>query len=178
MCEATIARIGLRITCRSGSLIAANRQYLAEQSLGYECCSHLLFLDDDMLFPADTLMRMLSHSEPIVGVNYRRRQEEVAPVAVTADGQHMGMSEESTGLVEGMSTGTGIMLIALEVFRALPKPWFETHYDIKTGQFVGEDRYFCHKAAEFGYKTMIDLDLSREVVHVGSKHYGWQLSGG
>ena len=173
MCETQHTGVGLRVTTRSGSLIAASRQALAEKSLGFSGCTHLLFLDDDMGFPPDTLTRMLAHDEGIVGVNYLRREEKRSPVACSTDRKLMFLDDESSGLVEASSTGTGIMLIRMEVFRALPKPWFETSYNIQSGHYEGEDRYFCHKAADYGYKTWIDQDLSKEVVHIGSKRYVW-----
>src|SRR5512146_990229 len=36
-------------------------------------CSHLLMLDTDQMYPADTVKKLLSHKLPIIGARVRRR---------------------------------------------------------------------------------------------------------
>jgi hypothetical protein len=138
-----------------------NKAVKAAQAAG---ASHLLFLDSDMRFPEDTLERLLAHDAPIVAANYIQRTMHEWCVA-RIDGVPV-QSQGRTGLEAVDSTGTGVMLIEMSVFRDLPQPWFDTPFNGQT--FTGEDVYFCESATSIGYTVEIDHDLSQDVRHQGS----------
>src|SRR6266540_2817614 len=72
--------IALRILMCSGSLIMKQREILLDSALETDA-THVLFLDTDMRFPKDALLRLLAHEVPLVCVNYTSRQAPFVPVA-------------------------------------------------------------------------------------------------
>lgn len=170
---ATRKDIDLRLSHVQGSIIHAARRDLVKMAMKGDC-THILFLDSDMRFPRNTLVRLLSHGVPIVGANYVTRRDPPRPVTFRndeSDKDRVYSEFESTGLEEVDSTGFGVMLIDMDVFRNLPEPWFS--FEWKNPQhMVGEDVYFSRKVREeLGIPTLIDHDLSHEVKHVGMKEY-------
>lgn len=165
--------IDLRLSHVQGSIIHTARRDLVRMALAGDC-THILFLDSDMRFPRNTLVRLLSHGVPIVGANYPTRRHPPKPVTFRSDKtdkERVYTELDSTGLEEVDSTGFGVMLIDMDVFRNLPEPWFS--FEWRTPQhMVGEDVYFARKArAELGIPTLIDHDLSKLVKHIGSFEY-------
>lgn len=127
--------------------------------------SHLMFLDSDMHFPADTLSRLKAAGKPIVGASYVRRTEpyDLLGEKLTTWG--------GGGLVEVKALPTGCMLINVSVLRKLSAPLFLFEHSHEHGTRTGEDIYFCRKAREAGVKIWCDTDLTKEIGHVGVKRY-------
>lgn len=137
-----------------------------------EKCTHLLWLDSDMIFPPDTLHRLLRHNVAVVGVNYPRRTWPHIPTSHAGGEAKAGIvwSEEGkTGIEEVKHVGLGVCLMDIRVFDAIEPPYFMFEPDPKTRLNVrGEDVFFFEKLRrEAGIPTYIDHDLSREVGHVG-----------
>ncbi len=128
--------------------------------------SHLMFLDSDMEFPADTLHRLLGHGKPLVGATYVKRCEPWGLLGAFPAGTDM-----SAGLVEALELPTGCLLIHRSVLERIEWPWFRFEYGDEVGQRLGEDLYFCRKARGKGVKVWCDLALTRELGHVGVKKY-------
>lgn len=165
--------IDIRLCHWPATVVHASRRNLVKRALATDC-THILFLDSDMRFPRNTLVRLLAHGAPIVGANYSTRAEPSYPVSFRnedSDKERVYTEPDSTGLEAVNGTGFGVMLIDMEVFRELPQPWFS--FEWKTpSHMVGEDLYFSRKArAELGVETYIDHDLSKEIRHVGVKEY-------
>jgi hypothetical protein len=153
-----------------GSLIPKQREALAEEVLQTDY-THLLWLDTDMRFPPDTILRMLNHHKRIVAANYVERRPPFKPVAfpqLQRASTRLYTEETSTGLVEVQAVGTGVMMVETDVFRQLPRPWFCVGWVKETQEFVGEDVFFCETARRNGEHIWLDHDLSKEVGHVGS----------
>ncbi len=167
------APVGTSMTLHfvSGTLIADQRQKMAEKALR-DGCDHILFLDSDMRFPAYVLDRLLAHDKDIIACNYPTRRLPVKTVAFS-DFSNLSCitSLDKVGLQEVDAVGMGVMLVKAEVFRKLPKPWFQISYLPNAGMYIGEDIYFCKLAQAHGYKVSIDHDLSKEVGHIGSFEY-------
>lgn len=126
--------------------------------------THILFLDSDMQFPADTLERLLAHKLPIVGANYVRR---CAPFDLLGKPDGNG-----TGQVVPMKTlPFGCILISMKVFDALPKPHFRYVDGVTNDDSQSEDNYFCSVAREHGHTIWCDTALTRDVGHVGTQVY-------
>jgi len=162
----------------SGSVIAELRNSLVQRALDTPETTHVSFIDDDQMFPADTIPRLIAHDLPIVGANIVRKESnprtnsrELAPEGFDQKLANVCWTlPHSTGVQEVDYVGTGLILIKREVFEAMGKPWY--FYDLK-GE-VGEDVSFCHKARELGYSTHIDHDLSKEVKHCGTFYWGME----
>jgi hypothetical protein len=160
----------LRFISRS-TLLPQSRIDLTKHALNSDC-THALWLDTDMMFPKDALSRLLAHQQPIVAANYVKRRMPIEPTAAYRRQKDNRMSamftnEESTGLQEAEFVGMGCMLTDLDVFRALPEPWFSLWWGTEDKSFAGEDVFFCYHARNMGLKVLVDHDLSKEVYHVG-----------
>ena len=149
-----------------GTLLCNQRTDLVKQSLDMKA-SYVLFIDSDMRFPVDTLRQLLHHNLNIVGANCIQRGTDKS-TAQNAKG--FVSSKGATGIEEVEHLGFGVTLIATDVFKKIPQPWFATPYDGE--HFVGEDIFFCHKAKECHFKIFIDHDLSKQIKHVGNYEYG------
>jgi GT2 family glycosyltransferase len=156
-------------------LLSAQRQDLAKSAIEAGC-THTLWLDSDMRFPKDTIVRLLQHDTGIVCANYAKRRFPTEPIAVrknTTDEdaktiQRVYTEDHSTGLVDVDYCGMGVMLVKAEVYKTMEYPWFAIPWVPNAQDYMGEDVWFCRRAAENGTKTYIDQDLSKEVHHIGS----------
>lgn len=158
-----------------GYTIAENRNYLATQAIK-EKCSHLMMIDDDMIFPSDTLNTLLSHDKDFVGVLAHSRCLPPLPVVTTFDQDEISTTDRLLGkynfpdtLFKVKGIGGGIVLIKTEVFENISRPWFANeNYD--TGMTkVGEDYYFCNKVLEIGKEIWCDPTL--KIGHIGNYIY-------
>ena len=173
MMAATAAQrkdIELRLHFLRGTVLPQSRTELVHMALEQDC-THILFLDSDMRFPKETLVRLLAHREPVVAVNYTKRRAPHDPVAVNLDGSGLFVEPGVDGLVPIATVGMGVMLIDLDVFRQIPAPWFLTPYLADTGVFVSEDVYLCTLVREHGLIPLVDNALSRDVTHVGELEF-------
>ncbi len=132
----------------------------------------VLWLDNDMVFPPDSLVRLLAHDLDIVGVDYRSRGAPFRRIGVFLDGSKESRERDS-GLLEMGVIGFGLILMRAAMFEQMPSPWFartwaKEHSSLGNPDgFSTEDAYFCHCARQYGHRTWCDLDLSKEVQHVG-----------
>lgn len=137
--------------------------------------THILFVDSDMRFPRDALLTLLAHDKPIVAANYVRRRHPVLPTAEhfldSGNRVFLFTDERSEGLAEVTFCGFGLVLIRMDVFATIPEPWFQIGYTKETGQYVGEDFFFCAAARRAGYDILIDQELSKVVKHTGSMEF-------
>ena len=161
--------VSLKIS--QGTLIANQRAELSLDAM-QENCSHVLFVDSDMRFPQDMIGRLLKHDLDIVATNCARRRMPTGPTAQlykeNGDRELVWTMSDSTGLQEVGSVGMGVMLIKANVFAALSEPWFETPWRHDKRGYIGEDVFFCQKAAAAGFKIHIDHDVSKEIGHIGT----------
>jgi hypothetical protein len=147
-----------------GSRLSLNRHELVRAAIN-NGAEWALWADDDHMFPANALVRMLSVNLPIVGVNFAMRRIPTTPTAGRArqgaDGYDLVYTtkvQADAGDFEKVDRiGFGLTLISMEVFRKVPMPWFETST---------EDTYFFKKAAEAGFPIHIDHWLSWNSSHL------------
>ncbi len=141
--------------------IAKVRNGLVHQAL-MDDCSHLIMMDTDQIYPADTIMKMISHDADVVGALVHRRYPPFAPILYRGElHKYKNVSYEETysgGLVEVDATGTGCILFNMEVFKAIEPPWFEL-IPGKDGRPVGEDIRFCTKLRSAGYRIYVDTSV-------------------
>lgn len=165
MCLNPGARVCL-INAKS-SLVMIGRNQCVEAARLVKA-SHLLFLDSDIVFPLDTITRLLKHDKDIVGGLYQQRTPPHHALGVTIDGKHEPVTQ---GVQRMKIMPTGCLMLKLAIFDRLAKPWFNT---VAEGEkIVGEDYYFCQRAAQAGFEIWCDGDLSRELGHVGQKVYAF-----
>lgn len=149
------------------SLVQKGRWFGVTEALSHDA-DKVLFIDSDQTFPANALIRLLSHNKKFVSATCRLRQDKVEYAARSENGERINMSHY-TGLRQVTSVGFAFSLIDVELFKKIDEPWFNVIFD--NGQWVSEDESFCHAAVEYGYETWVDADLTKEIGHIGTKNY-------
>ena len=151
-----------------GALVAKNRNRGAVAALDAKA-KWLLFLDDDMVLPPDTILRLMAHDVDAVAGMAVSRQPPFITCFFTMEGtKHKSILEwpENT-LMQIDAVGAACLLVRATVFEKLTKPFFA---EPPLGDDVmGEDMYFCLQLRDKGVK--IHLDTSLSVGHVGDYIY-------
>ncbi|GAG27507.1 unnamed protein product, partial [marine sediment metagenome] len=147
------------------------RNAIVTRSLQLDC-THLLFLDADMVYPPDSITRLLAHNVDIVSALMFKRLPNFEPILFTGDKYNMTQIDPvPDGLVEVAATGTGCLLINTKVFDAIEPPWFE--FGQNNGKPVGEDINFCYNAKDAGFKIYVDTTVRTE--HLTMTRVNWNL---
>jgi len=160
-------KAGMLPIATSGCYIEDNRNGLVNFFLNSKIpLTHVLWIDTDMQFPEDGLLRLLAHDKDIVGANYRTRTPPYACAGIYEYGDTETMKP---GLRKMRQIPTGFLLVKFEVFQKLPFPWFKPglHNEAR------DDVYFCRLAQEHGYDIWCDNDLSKEIVHIDTQQIPW-----
>lgn len=155
--------------CHPGD-IAHVRNELVREAI-YFNCTHILFMDTDQTYnTVDLIPRLFSHEKDIVGGVVHRRWIPFEPIA-QRDGEHVPDEElYQNGLVPVDTTGTGCLLINLDVFYNVERPYFELVRNEHGRVMVGEDVYFLRKAKEAGYQAYVDCGV--EIGHLATLEIG------
>lgn len=148
------------------SRITDNRNNLVKHAQNGNA-SHILFVDSDMTFPPDALARLLAYDLDIVCATASKRDESCRDmIGIPVHGEDALTSKV---MVEMESVGLPFMLIKMDVFGKIAKPYFAEPEN--NGEVVPEDAYFCHKVRMAGIKIVCDLALSMNMGHIGIKEY-------
>lgn len=174
--ETTFGVVGV-----TGTYTHSARKQLMELAMADPEIDYVLWLDSDMTFPKESLLILLQHQLPMVGVNYSTREVGGHPVAIKQigpPGVYLQTTEDSEGLEEVEGIGFGMVLMRMRDFRALadvPQPWFHQEWRPELQNWIGEDIYFSRLVREeLGIRIFVDHDLSKEIGHVGSMTYRLQ----
>jgi len=164
------------IVATEGYTIAEGRNYCVHKALA-EQCTHILFVDDDMTFPPDTLDKLLAHGKEIVGVYSFSRSLPLTPTVafINEDGTHkphdsIARFVRPTELFEVFSIGMGVALIDMKIFNVIDKPWFSWNVHENGKILMGEDAWLCKQARATGLHIYCDPTL--EIGHIGEYNYG------
>lgn len=148
-----------------GSLTALARNQIVDLAKQQEC-KYLMFLDTDMTFPPDTILRLMKHQKDVISGLYFERYAPHRPVIRQNVPGGYALADYTKGdLIEVTATGGGCLLINMEVFDRLEKPYFdyrlekaEKDHGIKE-TFYSEDLVFCEKVRAAGYKIWCDTTI-------------------
>lgn len=151
------------VIATEGYTISENRNYIVAQALK-NGSSHLLFIDDDMVFPKDTLNRLLEHNKEIVGINAHSRCLPLIDTVEPLEGQEIPKQ-----FAKVKAVGGGILLINLSIFDKINRPWFSTIVHPFGWTEMGEDSWFCREAEKSGYDIWCDPTI--EIGHIGDFIY-------
>lgn len=127
---------------------------------------YALFLDSDQSFPRDTLHRLFGHQKDIIGATYPQRSSPYMMLGIASSSEK---SSNQSGLIEMDYIPTGCLLIKMSVFNKMDRPYFRCPFD--EIQITGEDVDFCERARDRGFTVWNDIDLSKEIGHIGAKEY-------
>ncbi len=172
-------------TMTNESLITRARNALVARFMA-SSASHLLFVDSDIGFSADAVLRLLGHGRPVIGGLYRsktsERQEWVATLPEAVAGAPARVRRDTTtGAVEVLAIGTGFLLIHREVLAAMTRAHPQTRYrgddgpmhalfatgiepDAKPGEgaYLSEDYHFCARWRAMGGEIWCDPAIRLE----------------
>lgn len=145
-----------------GGDVGEKRDMMAAEALK-KGCTHLLFLDDDMAFPQqsmifDMLRVMEEHCAGLVGVLCYRGYPPYDPLIwkeerLAVPGRDYNFGE----VVHATATGAACLLVNTEVFLSLPAPWFQVVLEKEDKQVIrrGEDTYFTRRVTKAGWPLRI-----------------------
>jgi len=168
------ATIEVKIDVVESTNWITNREQLVRRAIDGGM-THLMFLDDDMVFEPQVLDVMLGRRQSIVCTNYLIKTEaKDSFVAVDLKGKRVPTLENSTGMRSIAYSGFGVSLFDIEVFKAVPQPWFAPQFIPETNSYTTEDNPLYEKARDAGYKVYLDQDASKLVTHLGGAAWNWK----
>ena len=132
-------------------------------------CTDLVFIDADVSFTPDQLVRLCQHDEDIVGGIYPKRAQGLTDMPVRMFWNVLKPDERGLLRVEGLPTGfMRIKRVVLEVLAKDAQTFrkgltvvpiiFERTYTDGVGR-VGGDINFCFKAQQRGFGSYADTEL-------------------
>jgi GT2 family glycosyltransferase len=134
---------------------------------------YLMFLDDDMIIPENTLIKLASHKKDFVSALAYKRNEPYFPCIFTgkdSTGAWLPDTRLRQGLVEVDVTGLSCCLIKMNLLKKMIKAK-EKQIFKRGGLFYftrfGEDFNFCEELKKMGVKIYADTDLI--VDHLGRR---------
>lgn len=162
------------VIVRQGSLVDASRNEIVKLFLQHPVgFTHLLFLDSDMIFPHDTIVKLIEANAPVAsGLCYTRtppmipcvfERTQNAENAVWKKGT-APLSENQSQVIDG--AGTGCLLIRRDVFEQLSFPWFAIEWHGEKQR--GEDLYFAEKCFEKNIQTKIHTGVITQHINSAS----------
>ena len=162
---------------RKRDVITASRNWLVREALALDRTTHLLWSDDDHVFPMNGLYHLLRHDKDIVGCFHSGR---CAPYPIIGhfgpDQPEFDMKKDG-GLRRAAIIGGGFVLVKRDVYEKLSPPWYREDYTESNKDpirnpdgHVSEDAYFCRTVHDAGFEMWCDLDLSYHMLHIGTQH--------
>lgn len=149
------------------SLIADARNKLAARFLASDS-SDLVFIDSDLSWSADDLLKLAAFDTPLVAGVYQRKSRAKIDFAVKFG---PAISMDAQGLIAVERVGTGFMRIrrdclekmvaahpTLRMARDGTHALFDT--SIVDGQFIGEDFTFCDRWRAIGGQVLVDPTMN------------------
>jgi len=181
--------INFRITTlRNESLVTRARNILTAMFMESDC-THLMFIDSDIEFDPDSILRALAYDKPIMAAAYPKK---ALPVQYAINFKFKDMEKKQVrvenGAVEVLDASTGFFLVKREVVEKMMQAHPELHYrndsnidpkfnkycyalfdtwlDPDDNRYLSEDYTFCRRWQKLGGE--IWLDPNTKLNHVGS----------
>lgn len=130
--------------------------------------THLMFIDTDLTYHPDGIIRLLNHNKEMVAGGYKMKtSDSKGTVKILKDGQYVNVDNPPKVLFQCDVAPCGFMLIDMRVFDKIKFPYFSPDYDSQ--DIVTEDVYFCRKVKEAGIDIWCDGSL--ELGHIGEYIY-------
>jgi hypothetical protein len=186
------AKLGINYsidTMVNESLITRGRNNLVAKFLFNESATHLMFIDVDLGFDAESILRLLCANQDVVGGVYPMKRIPIRYVINTVPNPVV-----HGDLVEVSTLGTGFMLVKRHVFDKMIAAHPELKYrdNIGIGQqyepfmyglfdtmidkddnYLSEDWTFCYLWRLMGGKVFADTGIKLD--HTGYHKYGGDL---
>lgn len=145
-----------------GQSPARGRNMIIESALTQDC-THILFLDDDVLHPSDIVEKLLRHDKDLVTGVYPMRnfphQSIIFDVAESDGRAYYYYPEDGDGnsLVPIVAAGLGACLVKCEVFEKMPRPWI-TLGELEKDHWC-DDISFFKRFRDSGFQAYCDLSV-------------------
>lgn len=179
--------IEIQIGSICGCSVVSRARNLLVKDLLESDCTDLLFIDADINFEPDSILRLMAWaSDPkkgiVAGVPRTRKTDKV--YIATLDQDEDGVTINGAGLVRAKRVATAFMMVRREVFETLVNNHPEWNYhDVNTNRqlnavfdfqvtpegYMGEDFLFCDRAREAGFEVWIDPTI--KLGHMGVQEY-------
>ncbi len=157
-----INRIGLQVfMIGNESLITRGRNQLVAEFMASDC-SHLMFIDADIEFNPNDVLKLVAHDKPVVTGAYPLKMEPISYVVNVASN-----AVRLNDLIEVNDAGTGFMLIKREVISKMQEAHPELHYtgDLDRDEYrkdlVGEKESYRERLKENLY-SLFDTSHDKE----------------
>lgn len=154
---------GTGIAFIHGQSPARGRNMIIEQALEHDF-THVLFVDDDVAFSPDAMMKLLAHNKDIVSGLYLMRNYPHHPIMFDEaldDGRCFThyLSDGESGLVKIVAAGAGFLLIKTEVLRKMI-PFCPGKLDKTCWFTLGEleNDHWCDDIAFFKHARAAGID--------------------
>ena len=183
-------------TLRNESLITRARNILTAMFLESEC-SHLMFIDADIEFDAESILRALAYDKPIMAAAYPKK---ALPVQYAINFKFKDQATKQVrvenGAIEVLDASTGFFLIKREVIEKMIQAYPELHYrndsnidekfnkycyslfdtihDPEDNRYLSEDYTFCRRWQKIGGE--IWLDPNTKLNHIGAYTFEGDVS--
>jgi hypothetical protein len=177
------------------AMIAHARDLVLAHFLASEA-THCLFVDNDVVFPADSVLRLIDAPVDFSAVVYRQRKdpENYAVQWDTSKGELQAHPE--TGLLEVHGVPAGFMCLTRSCVERMTKAYEAKTFNDKAApsgkavalfdnihdgtMYWGEDFSFCRRWREIGGKVWVDPTI--RMGHIGNKMFtgslgDWLISG-
>jgi hypothetical protein len=170
------------------SNLCAARQARVNDAMESEC-THMLMLDDDMVFGKDLAHKMLHECNVLVKSGIKMVAMGVNPCRKSPTGLFYtakGINEENvpgmeaflkskgkSGVAEVSRCGLGAFLIEIAILREMERPHFEVLWNHDKKEHEGEDFYFITKLRKHGVRVFVDQDISQGMGHAGEFIYSY-----
>jgi len=200
--------INFRITTlRNESLVPRARNILNAMFLEAKECTHLMFIDADIEFEPESIIRMLAMDKDLITGAYPKKTLPVDyAINLKFADEERTQVKVDMGAVEVLDASTGFWLMKREVVDRMiegypelfylndssidPKfneycySFFDTIHDPDDNRYLSEDYTFCRRWQKIG--GQIWLDPNTKLNHVGSytfegnvnKIFNWEAVGG
>ena len=157
------------------SNVAAGRQGLFDKAI-HSDTTHLVTLDDDMMFDPDVIEKLIKHDLDFVCANACQKvPDKINGVCLDLNGQRIDSSGKQG--IEQVSYGSlAVAAMKMDWIRKMSRPHFEILWNTEVndgkGGYLGEDHYFFAKGFEQGMLYYCDHDV--KVKHIGDYPYAFE----
>ena len=160
------ANAEIDINIVSGYQLPFARNKIVQDALKKNC-DYLFFIDADMVFPHDSLIKLLKHDVDIVNALAFRRIAPYYPCIFKWDAEKkcyetIDYSGNPRGLLSVDATGMPCILINLDIFRKMTPPYY--YY---RDHLFSSDLTFCENVKKLGYSIWVDTSL--QIGHISEE---------
>jgi hypothetical protein len=116
--------------------------------------THIMWVDSDMVVPANAVTDLLARDKPVVGGLYYQKTEPFTPVVYEFDPfRRLDEPFENIRRVGGL--GLGCTLVRSEIYKTMALHYGDAAWHQLSGN-DGEDAFFFQRCKEMGIETWLD----------------------